>query len=237
MVDRSQQCATGCKNFLPGLRNVFDSVIPNRETQGSHFLKGRVIMVAEPYLSLRTASERPRTGWASRASVTMEKTAGATRRPLARPSYLISRHSGMSGNSILGLSLTAQCSLPNSKNDQFDSCTLRSKTLVFSRFFAFPANCFGFPARPWTCMLAGAASSSESPESPQNPRFPEEHRWFCSRGGRIRISLWRFCDAGFIASCFERLYKFQPINLGSLRLPSSCQFAWADSYPKTSSNS
>ena len=67
------------------------------------------------------------------------------------------------------------------------------KPKVFSGFFAFLASCFGFPARPRTCMLAGAAqinqqlycaaldageSSSESPESPRNPRFSSEHRWF-----------------------------------------------------------
>jgi hypothetical protein len=45
----------------------------------------------------------------------------------------------------------------------FGSCPLRCKTLVFPGFFAFLANCFGFPARPCTCMLAGAASSRALP--------------------------------------------------------------------------
>ena len=50
------------------------------------------------------------------------------------------------------------------KNIQkFGSCPLRCKTLVFPGFFAFLANCFGFPARPCTCMLAHAASSSALP--------------------------------------------------------------------------
>ena len=47
--------------------------------------------------------------------------------------------------------------------EKFGSCPLRCKTLVFRRFFAFLANCFGFPARPCTCMLAHAASSSALP--------------------------------------------------------------------------
>ena len=38
--------------------------------------------------------------------------------------------------------------------EKFGSCPLRCKTLVFPGFFAFLANCFGFPARPCTCMLA-----------------------------------------------------------------------------------
>ncbi len=38
-----------------------------------------------------------------------------------------------------------------------------AKPKVFPGFFAFLANCFGFPARPCTCMLAGAASSSALP--------------------------------------------------------------------------
>jgi len=46
---------------------------------------------------------------------------------------------------------------------KFGSCPLRCKTLVFPGFFAYLANCFGFPARPCTCMLAGAASSSALP--------------------------------------------------------------------------
>ena len=46
---------------------------------------------------------------------------------------------------------------------KFGSCPLRCKTLVFPGFFAFLANCFGFPARPCTCMLAHAASSSALP--------------------------------------------------------------------------
>jgi hypothetical protein len=45
----------------------------------------------------------------------------------------------------------------------FGSCPLRCKTLVFPGFFAFLANCFGFPARPCTCMRAHAASSSALP--------------------------------------------------------------------------
>ena len=38
-----------------------------------------------------------------------------------------------------------------------------AKPKVFPGFFAFLANCFGFPARPCTCMLAHAASSSALP--------------------------------------------------------------------------
>lgn len=33
----------------------------------------------------------------------------------------------------------------------------------FPSVFAILANCFGFPARPCRCMLAGAASSSAQP--------------------------------------------------------------------------
>jgi hypothetical protein len=52
----------------------------------------------------------------------------------------------------------------HSQNTQkFGSCPLRCKTLVFPGFFAYLANCFGFPARPCTYMLAGAASSSALP--------------------------------------------------------------------------
>ena len=39
----------------------------------------------------------------------------------------------------------------------FESCPLRSKTLVFPGFFAYSANCFGFPAYPCMSMPAGAA--------------------------------------------------------------------------------
>jgi hypothetical protein len=39
----------------------------------------------------------------------------------------------------------------------FGSCPLRSKTLISPGFFAFLANCFGFPARPCMSMPAGAA--------------------------------------------------------------------------------
>ena len=46
---------------------------------------------------------------------------------------------------------------------KFGSCPLRCKTLVFPAFFAYLANCFGFPARPCTGMLAHAASSSALP--------------------------------------------------------------------------
>jgi hypothetical protein len=45
----------------------------------------------------------------------------------------------------------------------FGSCPLRSKTLVFPGFFAFLANCFGFPAYPCMSMPAGAASSCALP--------------------------------------------------------------------------
>ena len=47
--------------------------------------------------------------------------------------------------------------------EKFGSCPLRCKILDFPGFFAFLANCFGFPARPCTCMLAGAASSRALP--------------------------------------------------------------------------
>ena len=53
---------------------------------------------------------------------------------------------------------------------KFGSCPVRRTALlstfyllVFPGFFAFLANCFGFPARPCTCMLAHAASSSALP--------------------------------------------------------------------------
>jgi hypothetical protein len=36
---------------------------------------------------------------------------------------------------------------------KFESCPLRSKTLVSPGFFAFLANCFGFPARPCLQVL------------------------------------------------------------------------------------
>jgi hypothetical protein len=36
---------------------------------------------------------------------------------------------------------------------KFGSCPLRSKTLVFPGFFAFLANCFGFPAYPCLQVL------------------------------------------------------------------------------------
>ena len=49
--------------------------------------------------------------------------------------------------------------------EKFGSCPLRCKTLVFPGFFAYLANCFGVPARPCTCMLAHAASSSALPWS------------------------------------------------------------------------
>ena len=55
---------------------------------------------------------------------------------------------------------------------KFGSCPVRRTALlstfyllVFPGFFAFLANCFGFPARPCTCMLAHAASSSALPWS------------------------------------------------------------------------
>jgi len=46
---------------------------------------------------------------------------------------------------------------------KFGSCPLRCKTLVFPGFFAFLANCFGFPAYPCMSMPAGAASSCALP--------------------------------------------------------------------------
>jgi hypothetical protein len=46
---------------------------------------------------------------------------------------------------------------------KFESCPLRSKTMVFRGFFAFLANCFGFPAYPCMSMPAGAASSRALP--------------------------------------------------------------------------
>jgi hypothetical protein len=45
----------------------------------------------------------------------------------------------------------------------FESCPLRCETLVFRGFFAFLANCFGFPAYPCMSMPAGAASSCALP--------------------------------------------------------------------------
>jgi len=49
------------------------------------------------------------------------------------------------------------------KAQQFGSCPLRSKTLVFPGFAAYWANCFGFPAYPCMSMPAGAASSYALP--------------------------------------------------------------------------
>jgi hypothetical protein len=46
---------------------------------------------------------------------------------------------------------------------KFGFCPLRSKTLFFPGFFAFLANCFGFPAYPCMSMPAGAASSCALP--------------------------------------------------------------------------
>ena len=46
---------------------------------------------------------------------------------------------------------------------KFGSCPLRCETLVFPGFFAFLANCFGFPAYPCMSMPAGAASSRALP--------------------------------------------------------------------------
>ena len=55
------------------------------------------------------------------------------------------------------------CKKYRKNGEKFGSCPLRCKTLVFPGFFAFLANCFGFPARPCTCMLAHAESSSALP--------------------------------------------------------------------------
>jgi hypothetical protein len=89
---------------------------------------------------------------------------------------------------------------------KFGSCPLRSKTLVFPGFFAYWANCFGFPAYPCMSMPAGAAPgeiivlcaaldptnisvsrASESPESSHNPRFSRENMWFCSGGAGFEL--------------------------------------------------
>jgi hypothetical protein len=47
--------------------------------------------------------------------------------------------------------------------EKFGSCPLRSRTLVLPGFFAYLANCFGFPAYPCMSMPAGAASSRALP--------------------------------------------------------------------------
>ena len=81
----------------------------------------------------------------------------------------------------------------------FESLPLRCKTLVFPRFFAFLANCFGFPARPCTCMLAHAASSGALPwylvsrpvsrHSPLRTRvFPGETGGFAAEGAGFELS-------------------------------------------------
>ena len=41
--------------------------------------------------------------------------------------------------------------------EKFGSCPLRSRTLVLPGFFAYLANCFGFPAYPCMSMPADAA--------------------------------------------------------------------------------
>jgi hypothetical protein len=59
---------------------------------------------------------------------------------------------------------------------KFVFCPLRCKTMVFPGFFAYLANCFGFPARPCTCMLAHAA-----------PRVLE---WLRQQPRLKRVKLW-----------------------------------------------
>ena len=80
----------------------------------------------------------------------------------------------------------------------FGSCPLRSKTLVSPGFFAYRANCFGFPAYPCLSMPAGAASSCALPcplvsrlVSRQSrlgtTRFSRENMWFCSGGAGFEL--------------------------------------------------
>lgn len=99
-------------------------------------------MAADFYFSLWMASTMPRAGWASRVSVSMEKAEGATRRHLAHIAYLINRHAGVIGNSILSLSCTAKWSFPNSENNPFDFCPLRSKTKGFPKVYRISGRLF-----------------------------------------------------------------------------------------------
>ena len=80
----------------------------------------------------------------------------------------------------------------------FESCPLRSKTLVFPGFFAYWANCFGYLCLSMhvhacrCCVVSCAAldpgeSSSESPESFQNPHFSRENLLFCSGGAGFEL--------------------------------------------------
>jgi hypothetical protein len=75
--------------------------------------------------------------------------------------------------------------------EKFGSCPLRCKTLVSPGFFAYMANCFGFPARPCTCMLAHAASSSALP-------WPLVSRPM-SRQSRLRTLVFPGKTGGFAA--------------------------------------
>jgi hypothetical protein len=76
------------------------------------------------------------------------------------------------------------------------------KPWFFLGFFAYWANCFGFPAYPCMSMPAGAApveivvlcaaldpgeSSRESPESSKHPRFSRENMLFCSGGAGFEL--------------------------------------------------
>jgi hypothetical protein len=82
---------------------------------------------------------------------------------------------------ILARFLPPSCTLrtitKHRENTQkFGSCPLRSKTLVFPGFFAYSANCFGFPAYPCMSMPAGAASSCALPWTLVSRRVSRQSR-------------------------------------------------------------
>ena len=83
--------------------------------------------------------------------------------------------------------------------EKFGSCPLRCKTLVFPGFFAFLANCFGFPARPCTCMLALPCPLVSRPVSrksrPQTSAFPGKKCGFVVEGVGFELSVRGFADA------------------------------------------
>ena len=77
-------------------------------------------------------------------------------------------------NPFSGVSRTLLNHRENMK--KFGSCPLRSKTLVFPGFFAYWANCFGFPAYPCMSTPAGAASSCALPWTLVSRRVSRQSR-------------------------------------------------------------
>jgi hypothetical protein len=88
---------------------------------------------------------------------------------------------------VFGIGIPTTCSNPFLRTfrtlqkhwgtpQKFGSCPLRSKTLVFPGFFAYSANCFGFPAYPCMSMPAGAASSCALPWTLVSRRVSRQSR-------------------------------------------------------------